>query len=361
VPLDGWTKIARAWSDGSGGFFVHVSPNTQFVVYETDATLGSDVDPYPTQRNLYELDRSTGLNHLIAPAFASAVDVRDDGAVLVEYRDSPSTALHPGIFTIDGGLVAFVAPTWPTGCAMGFENGGPGLELGCDGTDTQATGLYRFDVGDTNATPVATVDGLPPEERHFFGISPNRRYLEVGAINVNYVGDDRHYVYDTVAGTVAPSQFWAACDLIRLANGTCWTRTQLPVADDGRLLIWSQTASGGTFLGDRLWWFDPSSGHRDEITEFDNVLPGTFFGGSTLFSGGDDSLKVNHPFNANLGTNILADLASPSRRWQVPTPPGAAILAVSPGGDVVGVANSTTEPGESPAGADIVLREGPLP
>ena len=202
--LDGFTKIGRAWSPGVGAATaVLSSPNARFVVYETDDTFPGDVDPYPNQQNLYELDRTTGINHMISPWLATGVDVHDDGAVLVSYRDSAVAPLHPGVYTTDTGLVALTPPMDVAGCSLRFGTSTSGFEMGCNGTDDRALGLYRFDVGDTAATPVVTVENLPADRRNFVSVSPNHRYVEYS--------DVLHYwVYDEQSAATLPYSFGVA-------------------------------------------------------------------------------------------------------------------------------------------------------
>jgi hypothetical protein len=359
--LDGWTTIGRAWSDGQNAPLVQVSPNAQFVTYETDATLGSDVDPHPHERNLYELDRSTGINHLIATWLTSALQVRDDGAVLVSYRDTAVSPLQSGVYTLDAGVAPIATPTWPTGCKIGFETGGPGYELRCDGTDTQPVGLYRFDSGDATATPVVTADGLPTSQRTFFSVSANHRYLEVGSVNHPFAGIEApHVVYDEVAGTMLPNQFIEAGNLSLLIQGTTSDRADLPVGDDGRLLVGSQTYNGGNFEGSRLYWFDPHDGTRVRRSEFNNVILGPRVGVNTFFYS-DVWAKIGRAATADIGTPGIIDLSSATTRWQLPASPNDFPAGVGPDGDVIATGPPTTNPGDASAGVDIVVRNGPLP
>ena len=105
-------------------------------------------------------------------------EVRDDGAVVVSYTES-TKPLQPAS-TIGGGLVPLTLPTSPTGFDLTFETGGPGFLLHCDGTDTQALGLYRFDRGGAAATPVAVVAGLPPGSDTCSASHRTGEYFEVG-------------------------------------------------------------------------------------------------------------------------------------------------------------------------------------
>jgi hypothetical protein len=359
--LDGWTTIGRAWSDGQNAFYVTVSPNAQFVAYETDATFGSDVDPHPHERNLYELDRSTGINHLIATWLTSAVEVRDDGAVVVSYRDTAVSPLQSGLYTLDGGVTPIPTPTWPTGCKIGFETGGPGYELQCDGTDTQPVGLYRFDSGDTTATPVATADGLPTSQRTFFSVSANHRYLEVGSVNYPFGGINApHFVYDVVAGTMLPNHYTVAGNLSLLQQGTTSDRSDLPVGDDGRLLVGSQSYNSGNFAGSRLYWYDPHDGTRVRRTEFDNVILGQRVGVNTFFYS-NVWAEVGHPAGSGYATQGIIDLSAATTRWQLPASPYYVPAGVGPDGDVIVTGPPGTNSGDAEAGVDILVRSGPLP
>jgi hypothetical protein len=345
---------------------VKVSPNAQYITYETDATLGSDVDPLPDERNLYELDRSTGVNHLISPGGASALDVRDDGAVLVSY-DAGFSSL--GIYTIDGGVVPFTRPTSPplgTGYVysghLSFETGGPGVDMLSDGSDTQPGGLYRFDAGDVTATPVATVppgtvvpDPYPTIVPEVLGVSQNHRYIELR--NSGGV----HYVDDTVTATLLPNALKEDAGLLTL-TGTVWNRANQPVTDDGLLLVSSMSSVGGVFTGGHMGWFNPADGTRTSISGLTNVgtVQGWPYQGSTVFGGADFSSSVGTQFKFLLkpGASVLVELA-PLHKWGLPA--GSGVADVGPNGDVVLVGPTTTEPGDTEAGADILVREGPLP
>jgi hypothetical protein len=373
--LDGFTTVARVWVgtqpySGQGpdenGPFVKISPNAQYITYETDATLGSDVDPLPDARNLYELDRSTGVNHLISPGGASALDVRDDGAVLVSY-DAGFSSL--GIYTIDGGVVPFARPTSPPlgsvyvqSGLFHFETGGTGIDMLTDGSDTQPGGLYRFDAGDVTATPVATVppgtvvpDPYPTIRPTVMSVSPNHRYIELR--NSGGV----HYVDDTVTATLLPNSLQEDAGLLTL-TGTVWNRANQPVTDDGLLLVFSQSSLGGVYTGGHMAWFNPADGTRTVIAGLNDVGTdqGWPYQGSTVYGGADFSSSVGTQFKFLLkpGIPVLVELA-PFHKWGLPA--GSGVLGVGPNGDVVLVGPTTTEPGDTSAGADILVREGPLP
>ncbi len=250
--LDGWTTIGRTASSavdrdypvspgaGYGIPDVRVSPNGRYVAWQTDETFAPDVDPHPTEPNLYELDRDTGAHHLIATWNATVTDVRDDGAVLISYRATPVDVLHAGVYTVDAGIVALSVPMDPTGCRLRFERGGSGIELRCDGTDDRVLGLYRFDVGDAAATPVAVVPNLPSDRRSFISISANHQYVEYG--------DDytfHFWVYSEEAAATLP---YALADIatspLHPINTSFQFRTRqqssqggIPVTDDGRLAM----------------------------------------------------------------------------------------------------------------------------
>jgi hypothetical protein len=379
--LDGWVKIGRAPfsaivgdtpvgpTSSQGIPDVRVSPNGRYVVWETDETFAPDVDSDPSQSNLYELDRDTGVHHLIASSLATGLDVRDDGAVLVSYRSSPVDVLHRGVYTVDTGIVALSVPMDPTGCRMRFERGGTGFELRCNATATRALGLYRFDIGDVAATPVAVVPNLPSDRWTFVSVSANHQYVEYSDEN----SDLGHYwVYDEQSAATLPYRFVTLATSVSQPTNTAYqfrnheqyTEAGIPVGDDGRLAI-TRGIITTVVTSEREMWFDPHDGSRTPWVGFPTAMAAAgSYPGTNYFLYMDDSGLIGHNFILDHVEPpeplILGDLNSPTIRWQLPYY-FPSVVNVDPDGDVFATSAATTAPGETYPEVDVMMRVGPLP
>ena len=361
TPLDGWVRVATAFSStpSEGLAPIHVSANGQFIVYETDDVLPGDTDLHPNQRNLYLLDRDTGIHHLIRDWLAEADDVGDDGTVVVRYREGAVTPLVSGVYTIAGGLVPLTLPSSPVGCDVRVDDGGTGFELHCDGTDTQATGLYTFDVGDAVATPVVVAEGLPANRRIFVDTSPNHRYLEVGSNEGPGV-----WVYDDQTDTLFPntivSQLQAPYNVTEF-----FLNPYSGVFDDGRLLL-DITVWGFFNLDANLMaWYDPRTGGIETFVGYGHASPGSAVQGTDFFVYSDWTREIGRHFwregrAGQLDIDvILGTFSSPTARWLIPD--NSALYRVTAGGDVIVASAQPLDPNDTSPGVGIYVREGPLP
>ena len=360
TPLDGWVRVATVFSTSpvEGYATMRVSPNGQFIVYETDDVLPGDTDAHPNQRNLYLLDRSTGIHHLIRDWLATASDVGDDGRVVVSYREGAVTPLLTGTYTIADGIVPLTLPSSPVDCTPRLEDGGTGFELGCNGTDTQATGLYRFDAGDAVATPVAVAEGLPVDKRIFVGTSPNRRYLEIGSSE----GPGR-WVYDDQTDTLFPHTIIPTLQVPYFLT-EYFINPSVGVFDDGRFLL-DITRWGSDLEAKQMAWYDPRTGDIEKIVGYGNASTGSAVHGTDFFVYADWTREIGRHFwgegragQLDIDT-ILGTFSSPTARWLIPD--NAALQSVTAGGDVIVSSALPLDPNNTSSGVGIFVREGPLP
>jgi hypothetical protein len=383
TPLGGFTKIARTnGSACTGTAFcaaVVASPNTRYVAYLTDETIPPDVDPLPGDRNLYLLDRTTGDHHLVSPGFGedapypyTTFSVSDDGAVLVMSPTTDPSVYTYALYTIGTGLVPLVVPTDVTGCRRPqFEAGGHGLQMLCNGSDTQPLGLFRFDAGDVTATPVAVVSGLAADRRQAVTISPNHRYFLVGdpTYQCNFLLEtclpNNEWVYDAQTATLLPFPY-SNTDLGSLQFLFVNVRTTYGegpdyLGNDGRIRFHNEGFSA-TLDAEQEMWFDPNTGRFTQMDGFPPLYTLTDVPGSNYFLYDDFTREIGHNYRLERRTpsvlTILGDFASPSTRFTLPYDN---VVKVSSAGDVLILSNATTQPGDLEPGVDILVRNGPLP
>jgi hypothetical protein len=277
---------------------------------------------------------------------------------LVRYRLFVGDPIRMGLYTADGGIQQLTLPTWPVGCDIGFEPVVSGFQMRCDGTDTQALGLYHFDEGDTSGTPVAVADTLVPEPHQFLSVSNNQRYLEVGGSDTT----SQDEVYDVVTHTLLPHQFTEAINIP--LNTIELTRVSAPVSDDGHLLIEVRSYSA-VLQSYRLESFDPNTGMRSPVQGYPNLQAIWFDSHSSLFGYLDETAELGQPspLLVNRQVNappILGDMANPSHRWALPDV-DLEILGVSPNGDIVVESSAPLDPSDTSPGPAVYVHEGPLP
>ena len=355
TPLDGWVRVATPLSAASGLIQVNVSPNGRYIVYETTEVRPGDTDAHPNQSNLYLLDRSTGDYHLIRDWLADTWDVTDDGRVLVTYQENTFTESHYAIYTIPGGLgTPFDRP--PGSCDIRLEEGGTGLELLCRGNGTEPAGIYRFDPGDTDATPVQVTVGLS-DDMKVRGNSPNRRYLLIGSNQT-----DATWVYDDQTDTLLP---FTIDQPLTLPINVTQHHLGGAVFDDGRRLITS-LVWGTNLDAVHTGWYDPRTGTIEYMSNYGAASIGDAIAGTDYLVLTDYTREIGRHYEFDeRATNdkdtdtILGTFSSPTTRWLLPYQSG--VLAVTADDDIIVQSTQPLDPNDTSPGIGIYVREGPLP
>jgi hypothetical protein len=372
--LDGWSMVAQVGADVPGNYVgddVLVSPNARYVAYMPQHPRPGDAEPPSGDLILYLWDRETDVHHLVTTGQLIPHDVTDDGRLLFQHV----TPYSWNVYTIEGGIDPIAKPAQPHNCLMGFEPNGPGFELQCsdeparDTTPSTTMGLYRFDDGDTAATPIAVPPNPTDDDLALWSVSPDRRYLEV----VNPLGpsptgfpllrSDIHAVYDTQTSSYLPFSFRESNYYLDVQNTTRtvrshWPGDSNPVTNDGRLLLDSDVFST-VLLKSYAKWFDPHDGSFTSIDGFPQMHVTKFFDGTNLFNYDDwaPEMYKNHILEGRPNPTtipVLGDVTDPTKRWTVPS--GGHVEAIAPDGDLIAVTAADPD-----GWVTLMVREGALP
>src|SRR5262245_1393862 len=102
--LSGWVRVGTPNAEPNAVVNpvppVATSPNARYVAFVTDEVLGADPDPDPSAENVYLLDLDTTTYRLATGAWAEArpLDIRDDGTLLLTFRNAPTDPLQYAVF-----------------------------------------------------------------------------------------------------------------------------------------------------------------------------------------------------------------------------------------------------------------------